>query len=262
MTDDLKTSIERLTAYAETHKNAQADRVTDKGGVQYGAPAPDRISGHANGTELLFSDLLKVLEAARTVRTAPELVEVSPYEVIDRMTPHEACEEAAFALRYAAPKPTGIGSDDKGLADLLQHIGRTMHDEGAPFIEQAAVVARHVLRDFTQAFAQAQGGPLLDGLLAEVRAERTRQDARWGEQNHPDGTGRVGDQQNADVARMVTDTQARHGDLTWRHILSEEVAEAFAEADPAKLRVELLQVAAVALGWAEAIDRRAARGDQ
>jgi hypothetical protein len=47
--------------------------------------------------------------------------------------------------------------------------------------------------------------------------------------------------------------------LKWVDILEEEVAEAAAESDPAKLRAELVQVAAVAVAWIEAIDRRAAK---
>ena len=37
----------------------------------------------------------------------------------------------------------------------------------------------------------------------------------------------------------------------------EEVAEAFEEHDPARLRSELVQVAAVAVAWVEKIDRDA-----
>jgi hypothetical protein len=39
-------------------------------------------------------------------------------------------------------------------------------------------------------------------------------------------------------------------------VLDEEVWEAFAESDPAKLRAELVQVAAVAFRWIEALDAR------
>ncbi len=41
-----------------------------------------------------------------------------------------------------------------------------------------------------------------------------------------------------------------------RHILLEEVHEALAEDDPTRLRAELLQVAAVAVCWVEAIEQR------
>lgn len=97
-----------------------------------------------------------------------------------------------------------------------------------------------------------------DRVLSEVLAERARQDAKWGEQNHPDGTGHYPETINADVARMARQGAAEGGYLDWLHILREETAEAFAESAPAKLRTELVQVAAVAVAWIEAIDRRAA----
>ena len=54
---------------------------------------------------------------------------------------------------------------------------------------------------------------------------------------------------------LITRCMAQIGQCTWLHILREEVFEAFAEDDPAKLRAELIQVAAVAVQWVEAIDR-------
>ena len=99
------------------------------------------------------------------------------------------------------------------------------------------------------------------GVLGEVRNERVRQDAKWGEQNHPDGTcagpnGAVIAKQHADAARSVCDQMAKIGKLTWAHILTEELMEAYAETDESKLRKELIQTAAVAVSWIEAIDRR------
>lgn len=103
-------------------------------------------------------------------------------------------------------------------------------------------------------------------ILAEVAAERARQDARWGEQNHPDGTGpnvplcyfpKLPSMADLAVnARTVTNLRAKRGDVTWLDILLEEVFEALELTDTAKLRAELIQVAAVAGAWAEAIDRR------
>jgi hypothetical protein len=95
----------------------------------------------------------------------------------------------------------------------------------------------------------------LAAVLTEVAAERRRQDERWGPQNHPDGTG---DWLGAAAAlvRKDCDQAAASGKLTWRHILQEEVAEAAAEEGPAELRRELIQVAAVAVAWVEALDRR------
>lgn len=103
--------------------------------------------------------------------------------------------------------------------------------------------------------------------LDEIAAERERQDAKWGQQNHPDGTGpdvrwQPGIQSTATAAVLADALRARckahaaSGVVTFLDILMEEVAEAFAESDPAKLRTELVQVAAVATAWVEAIDRR------
>ncbi len=90
----------------------------------------------------------------------------------------------------------------------------------------------------------------------DVLFERLNQHARWGEQNHPDGTGSEGFQRQASVRRAATDLAAKQKRLTWRHILLEEVFEALAESDPVRLREELIQTAAVATAWVEAIDRR------
>ena len=97
--------------------------------------------------------------------------------------------------------------------------------------------------------------PLI-ALLAEVAAEMAWQDERWGEQNHPDGTCLAEDIRIAETAKSRNDYFVEQDVLTWRDILWEEVAEAFAEKDPDRLREELIQVAAVATQWAAAIDRR------
>jgi hypothetical protein len=97
------------------------------------------------------------------------------------------------------------------------------------------------------------------GVLTEVFLERYHQDKTWGEQNHPDGTGGEDFEWRADFAKRRCQARAAMGTITWRHILDEEVAEAFAESDTAKLRAELIQVAAVATAWVEAIDRREGR---
>jgi hypothetical protein len=96
-------------------------------------------------------------------------------------------------------------------------------------------------------------------VLRDVRQERDRQDARWGEQNHPSGTeASPMNELSRDYAIAECDTLARAGKVTWRHILAEEVAEAVAEPEGPTLRAELLQVAAVALAWVQCIDRRMA----
>lgn len=98
----------------------------------------------------------------------------------------------------------------------------------------------------------------LNSVLLEVAAERTAQDEKFGEQNHPDGTD-PSFSTLADAARVRVDASAQVGRLTWREILLEEVWEAMSEADRAALRIELLQVAAVAVAWVEKLDREDGR---
>ena len=123
---------------------------------------------------------------------------------------------------------------------------------------------------------QAQAGiwgPMsaTDDVLTEVAAERVRQDARWGEQNHPDGTSipmacelvaalTHREAIPSERAKALNRDAVEAGRLTWALILLEEVCEALEERDPERLREELVQVAAVAVGWCEAIDRRTKGG--
>lgn len=131
-------------------------------------------------------------------------------------------------------------------------------------------------------------------IFDEINQERVRQDAKWGEQNHPDVDRVLTDRvpspfhkssfatpgctphrmaeeygiPDATRARASCDGAARIGQCTWAHILVEEIAEAVEAATLAQLgrgplaalRKELVQVAAVAVSWIEAIDRRAADG--
>lgn len=90
------------------------------------------------------------------------------------------------------------------------------------------------------ALRETEGSAVMTDVYMAISAERERQDAQWGEQNHPNGTGGV---------------DAR-GEVTWRHILREEIAEAMAETNLVHLRAELIQAAAVCAAWVEAIDRR------
>lgn len=108
--------------------------------------------------------------------------------------------------------------------------------------------------------------------LPDVAGECARQDAKWGEQNHPNGTGpeaqvilgrhivteaMVGEVLARIFKERTDERFAGEGDRpgTWADILLEEVFEALAEDDPERLQNELIQVAAVAVQWAAAIDR-------
>jgi hypothetical protein len=102
-------------------------------------------------------------------------------------------------------------------------------------------------------------------VLEDVAAHRREQDARYGHINPTleDGTGP--DVQwllplafaRATVAeKMLRGEYDSHERPTWMHLVREEVAEAFQESDPARLREELIQVAALCVSWVEQIDAR------
>lgn len=96
-------------------------------------------------------------------------------------------------------------------------------------------------------------------IFSEITAERQRQDAKWGEQNHPmreeDDDAFL--KSVAYSCRQICDYKSVLQSVTWLDILREEFYEAFAESDPARQREELVQVAAVAVEIIECIDRNA-----
>ena len=92
-------------------------------------------------------------------------------------------------------------------------------------------------------------------LVLEIDGELTRQNDKWGEQNHSDGTGSTLSQMTANSYKAANDAAVQKDTLTWSGILLEEVYEALAEKDHGPLREELVQVAAVAAQWILAIDR-------
>ncbi len=120
----------------------------------------------------------------------------------------------------------------------------------------------------------------IETAVADVIAERERQEVRWGEQNHPiietrddipasfraliakDRHGVM----DASLAKRRCDALAQQGRVTFMDIFVEEVAElveaAAIHGDASdEARAEAVQVAAVALAIVERIDRaRAAKG--
>ncbi len=112
--------------------------------------------------------------------------------------------------------------------------------------------------------------PFSAAVLEEVSHERGRQLNKHGDQSHlPDGTGPdIYILRHTDVnLDLRTGSELAHifkarcqgnfpAEDNYCDILLEEVFEALAEDDPAALRTELVQVAAVAVQWIEAIDRR------
>lgn len=97
------------------------------------------------------------------------------------------------------------------------------------------------------------------GVVDQVIQEMKRQVRLWGEQNHPDGSFHwsVGDRfPAATEAQAWCAENVDNNTLTWADILTEELAEV-EDAETLDDRYhELVQVAAVALSWAESIKRR------
>lgn len=104
----------------------------------------------------------------------------------------------------------------------------------------------------------------ISGILHEVRAERERQTQLWGDDRqlpHLAFSDTVIDLPETDDIKEFNDT---HPNTTgWAELLVEEVLEAVDESyklqvgsilDPSALREELVQVAALAVAWIEAID--------
>jgi hypothetical protein len=113
-----------------------------------------------------------------------------------------------------------------------------------------------------------------EAIFQQVADERRRQDAKWGQQSHPNGSGPDGlilgstevnldlrtGEELANIFRARCDRNHRNGCGDWIDILLEEIFEAFAESDPARLRTELIQCMAVIEAWVEDIDRKSALG--
>lgn len=102
-------------------------------------------------------------------------------------------------------------------------------------------------------------------VLSQVAEERRRQDEKWGPQDHPLVGGPFPEARRSQWARQAdfwkkaNDARVISGQTGFDGILLEEVYEALCEEEYDKARAELVQVAAVAVGMIEAIDRKVAR---
>lgn len=103
-------------------------------------------------------------------------------------------------------------------------------------------------------------------IFDEIDAERVRQDAKWGEQNHPmvpEGFPLAVARSVTADARRVCDLSAQVGKIAYTSILAEEHCE-FIEAcvehgeTSDEARTELVQAVAVGVAMLEAIDRKRA----
>lgn len=105
------------------------------------------------------------------------------------------------------------------------------------------------------------------GVLAEVFDEREKQMVKWGRQEIPmvlsfdEATinfQRAEHLREANRYKLMNDARAEVKADAWDSILLEELHEAFTESDPAKVRAEMVQTAAVCVAIIECIDRAAA----
>lgn len=143
------------------------------------------------------------------------------------------------------------------VADLLRHIGSGTWADAVECVEaRADARSQPAAAPLVELRIPRVPDPATAGVLGEIATERVRQNEKWGQQNHPDGTGGINQVLAADAVRRGVQRAAAEGRQNWVNVLGEEVAEAFAESDPERLRAELVQVAAVAVAWIEAIDRR------
>lgn len=103
------------------------------------------------------------------------------------------------------------------------------------------------------------------GVANEMISERARQDAKWGEQNHPslppyfNGDALVAYMPSHETAKVMVDRDADAGQSSWAHIAIEELTEALDAESELERRTELVQLGAVIVASIEAIDRRSGK---
>lgn len=102
--------------------------------------------------------------------------------------------------------------------------------------------------------------PGVKAFAEAVDTERQAQLRKFGDQHHPDNTGSTFYAKRAVAARRNCQLAADAGMTAWDLVLLEEVYEALAESDPAKLRAELVQSAAVIAAWVADLDQRETPG--
>lgn len=89
-----------------------------------------------------------------------------------------------------------------------------------------------------------------------VDDERQRQLLKWGPQPLPDGTGLPEQVESAEYVRQMCEDAFADGEGTHAFVMIEEAYEVLAESDPVKLKMELIQLAAVCAKWIADIDAR------
>src|SRR5690348_1960192 len=96
-------------------------------------------------------------------------------------------------------------------------------------------------------------------IVQDAQTEFARAAVLQGEHDRRDGTSWHDYGSQAEQAAFSARRARRKNKLTWRHLLAEPYWATLAETSDKALRERLLRLAALALLWVSAIDRRAAK---
>lgn len=181
------------------------------------------------------------------------------------MDPVQAGVAKAASLGY---KDSDAVASILRVAESDNAAGRRMWNGAYPHDPTSFTLVYGAVRDEAQRQAVRsawQAEQATSRVLDDVRVHRIEQRRRYGLNEHtPDGTGGAWlGPYTADPAEVIEAKlrgdyldHAEEAPVTWVHLLREEMAEAFAATDPAALRAELVQVAALAVSWCERLDAR------
>lgn len=106
----------------------------------------------------------------------------------------------------------------------------------------------------------------IESIFNEIYEEREKQNTKWGEQNHQSVDPLLLKRESERMceeyeipsenrAKFICQNAAKYGNITWSHIVVEELAEVVSCKDENLRREELVQLAACVVAWIESIDR-------
>lgn len=191
----------------------------------------DRLEGRPQMTETPDADTLARAQSTDAMQWAEAFVAAV------EQNPSIATDAGTMVSWFAVAIESGRAAGERHTARRLQRlidINASLHD--ADKADIAAVLA--ALGDADTAQADALGG-----ILSEIRGERGRQDAKWGEQSHePSVWLAILTEEVGEFAEAVLHALAQPGDER-NHTHSED------------MRTEAIQIAAVAAQIVEYLDR-------
>lgn len=148
---------------------------------------------------------------------------------------------------------------------LQPHNGRKpLRDAYQEVLDMAAYIRQAIYEEENPDEASEE----LTAFLQRIVKERANQERKWGIQNHRSfakgvkTTVRLARYYKIpapDEAKELYEKRAKSGRVSWMDILLEEVTELMESSDDDELIEELIQVAAVAIAWAQCVARRRRR---